>query len=395
MEKRRLWQRPRLRTDEEQGLERKATWLELFYDLVFVVVIAELAHTLSKDINPAGIATFGFLFIPVWWVWIGVTFYDERFETGDISHRLLMFLQMIPVAAMSLFAHDALGEGSQGFALAYAGARTLLIMLLLRAGWYVKPYRPISNRSAIGSCISIALFILSVFFPPPLRFVLWGIGLFIDLLHPLLTMQYFATLPRFSSTRLPERFGLFTIIVLGESIAGAISGVARNPEASGVGITALLGLALAFGIWWVYFDFVARRAPIPRVLSTVVWVYLHLPLVIAIAAIGAAVLAIVGSQGGPLHGELRWLITGAVSMALVAMGLLETVLQRGTDEPTHPVFSPLLKIAGGTLALVVGTVGGDLTQWTVLSFLLAIIVVQMAYGSYAWIISLRSSEGPD
>jgi len=82
-------------------------------------------------------------------------------------------------------------------------------------------------------------------------------------------------------------------------------------------------------------------------------------------------------------------------MALVAMGLLETVLQRGTDEPTHPVFSPLLKIAGGTLALVVGTVGGDLTQWTVLSFLLAIIVVQMAYGSYAWIISLRSSEGPD
>ena len=46
MEKRRLWQRPRLRTDEEQGLERKATWLELFYDLVFVVVIAELAHTL-------------------------------------------------------------------------------------------------------------------------------------------------------------------------------------------------------------------------------------------------------------------------------------------------------------------------------------------------------------
>ena len=101
MEKRRLWQRPRLRTDEEQGLERKATWLELFYDLVFVVVIAELAHTLSKDINPVGIATFGFLFIPVWWVWIGVTFYDERFETGDISHRLFMFLQMIPVAAMS------------------------------------------------------------------------------------------------------------------------------------------------------------------------------------------------------------------------------------------------------------------------------------------------------
>ncbi len=59
MENRQLWQRPKLRTDEEEGLERKVTWLELFYDLVFVVVIAELAHTLSENISPAGIANSG------------------------------------------------------------------------------------------------------------------------------------------------------------------------------------------------------------------------------------------------------------------------------------------------------------------------------------------------
>ena len=179
-----LWQRPRLRTDEEEGLERKATWLELFFDLVFVVVIAELAHTLSEHVTVTSIAAFCFLFIPVWWVWIGVTSYIERFETGDISVRLFLFLLMVPVAAMAVFAHDALGETSQGFALAYISARALLMVLLLRGGWHEKRFRPISSRSAIGSSISIALFLASLFVAPPLRFVLWGIGLLIELIVP-------------------------------------------------------------------------------------------------------------------------------------------------------------------------------------------------------------------
>ena len=103
-----MWQRPILRTDGEQGLEQKVTWPELFYDLVFVVVIAELTHTLSEDINLVSLGTFSFLFVPIWWVWIGVTFYNERFKTHDVSYRFFLFLQMIPVAAMAVFADDAL-----------------------------------------------------------------------------------------------------------------------------------------------------------------------------------------------------------------------------------------------------------------------------------------------
>ena len=85
MEIQRLWRRPTLRIDEEEGLERKTTWLELFFDLVFVVVIAELAHTLSGEVSVTSIGVFSFLFIPVWWVWIGVTSYVERFETSTSS----------------------------------------------------------------------------------------------------------------------------------------------------------------------------------------------------------------------------------------------------------------------------------------------------------------------
>ena len=85
-----------------------------------------------------------------------------------------------------------------------------------------------------------------------------------------------------------------------------------------------------------------------------------------VEATGAAVLAIVGIQGGPLQWQLPWLITGAVAIVLVSFGLSEMVLQRNADESIHPVIGPLLKILGGTGALMVGAVGGDYIQLAVL-----------------------------
>ncbi len=70
----RWWQTPQLHSDEEANRERKTGWLELFFDLVFVAVIAELSHTLADDISWGGLGQFVFLFIPAWWVWIGATF---------------------------------------------------------------------------------------------------------------------------------------------------------------------------------------------------------------------------------------------------------------------------------------------------------------------------------
>ena len=104
-----------------------------------------------------------------------------------------------------------------------------------------------------------------------------------------------------------------------------------------------------------------------------------------VEATGAAVLAVVGTQGGPLQWQLPWLVTAAVAIVLVSFGLSEMVLKRNADESTHPVISPLLKILGGTGALMVGAVGGDYIRWAVLSSLITIVLVQIIYGSLAWI----------
>src|SRR3712207_6228412 len=103
---RQWWERPELRSDVDGSRERRVDWLELFFDLVFVVVIAELAHSLATHVSLAGVASYALLFVAAWWVWIGGVFYTERFETFDISIRLFTVALMVPVAAMALFVHD-------------------------------------------------------------------------------------------------------------------------------------------------------------------------------------------------------------------------------------------------------------------------------------------------
>lgn len=95
-------QPPQLRSREDGEDHRHATWLELFYDLVFVVAIAQLAHNLSNDVSLSGFSGFVVLFIPVWWAWIGTTFYANRFDSDDIGHRLLTGLQMVAIAAIAV-----------------------------------------------------------------------------------------------------------------------------------------------------------------------------------------------------------------------------------------------------------------------------------------------------
>ena len=89
-------------TTNNDEKERHATWLELFFDLVFVVIISQLSHFLLHEISLLRFLEFLFLFIPVWWAWTGVTFYSTRFYSDDVGHRLLLLLQMGGAGAMAV-----------------------------------------------------------------------------------------------------------------------------------------------------------------------------------------------------------------------------------------------------------------------------------------------------
>lgn len=158
MTRRIWWQVPKLRTDEDEHRERRVSWLELFFDLYFVVVIAEVAHYLAEHLSWGGLGNFIFLFLPVWWIWIGATYFLERFETEGIENRLFIFLQMIPIAGMAVFAHGGLADTSVGFGLSYAIARTIQISLWAWGGYHNPAFRPTAKRFVTGFSLSVALF---------------------------------------------------------------------------------------------------------------------------------------------------------------------------------------------------------------------------------------------
>lgn len=377
------WQKPYIHTEEEQNRHRKVTWLELFYDLVFVVVIAEVSHYFAGHMTYGGAAAFIILFLPAWWAWIGGTYYSERFDTDGMDSRIFAFLQMLAVAAMALFVHDAMGETGAQFALAFAAVRLIHLFLWARAGYHIPQARPLTNRYLAGFSISIAIVMASVFVQPHLRPTFWLIALLIDFLTPVLSQKQQRVLPRFSSTRLPERFGLFVIIVLGETIVGAIQGMSANHHLTwAIGVVGALGMALAFGLWWVYFDFVARRAPKPSFNITAVWSYGHLPLVMSLTAVGAGTLVLVGDLEG---GEIaKRVIAAAVGIALLTTGVLEMTLRRDDYEPTHPRLSPTLKLVAGLAAIALGAFSAAMSDPILLLLLLAVVLTQVAYGSYVW-----------
>ena len=384
MSKRRLWEPPTLHFEEESAQHRKVTWLELFFDLFFVVSIAQLTHALSEHPSWEGLGGFIALFIPIWWVWIGFTYYNERFESLGLENRVFTFTLMVPVIGLAAFAHHGLSETFRGFVLSYAFARIILTALWLSATIHVPEFRPTGVRFVVGFGLSVVLTLAAAFADAPTRYAFFGVALAIDVLTPFTTVAQQAKLPRFSSSKLPERFGLFVIIVLGEMVVGIVNGIATLEDVTRVlFVDAALGVALGLGMWWIYFDFIGRRAPKSGTGWAFAWGYLHLPLVMTVAATGAGIANVIGHEGF-LSEEVRQLIAHSVAGALIVMACLETTLQREADEPTHPNLSPALKLIGGVVALGVGWMRFLSDPISLLLMLLGVLSVQMVYGAWVW-----------
>jgi low temperature requirement protein LtrA len=392
------WQPPRKTIDREE--DRRVTFLELFYDLVYVVLIAELAHSLATNVTLTGVVGFAFLFVIVWWAWINGTLYHELHGNNDIRTRIFTFLQMFTVAGMAVFAHNALGEGSIGFAWSYIAFQLILTYLWWRTGVHDPLHRPLSIPYVLAYLFNTLLFIASVFVSIPWRFILWGIALVISLLLPMLTLRTNRNAPEIqeeiirSSKATPsmvERFGLFTIIVLGEVVAGTIRGVAGyHPLNLTVGITAAIGMVIAIGIWWIYFDFISGRPPLPGLLNTRHWLYLHLPMTLGITAVGAAVFNFVEHAGEPLPASVRWLLSGSMALVLVCIALLMRSTLVHKDLFPYYRRGGIITIISAILIFLLGFT--NLTIIPILTVTAVLLLVPVLYGVIIWIKAFGGQE---
>jgi low temperature requirement protein LtrA len=286
------------------------------------VAVARLAHELKQTPTLEGAAAFAGLFVPVWWSWIGVTFYADRFDADDTADRLLLALQMLGVAALAVQLHDGAGANAPGFALAYCVLRLLLVLQYARAWRHIPAARPLAARYMAGFSLAVLPWLASIFVPPPLRYLLWAAGIFIDLATPLTARAQQATLP-LSPSHLPERFGLFTLIVLGESMVAVVSGVAGQHWAATSVLTAVLCFLFAFGMWWLYFDNVGHSFVHRGRLSGQAWMYFHLLLMMGLTASGAGAEMVISSPPGQaVTTGARWVFCVATAGCFAALGVI-------------------------------------------------------------------------
>lgn len=241
------------------GTPRKATWLELFFDLIFVVAIAKATHVLGHahegHIAPSLYLKFVLIIIPVWWAWTGHTLFANRFETGDTLQRILTLIQMVFAISLSVFINPDFDPNYQGFLLSYAAFRAILVLMYLRAARVCPENRKVSIYLAVGFGVGVAISLSSLLFEGNWRYVVLYAGIGFDLLVPLAGRVRLKSLP-VEPHHLPERFALLAIIVLGESIVNLSFSLEVATWTFGQLVAGGMGFVMIAALWWVYFDII-------------------------------------------------------------------------------------------------------------------------------------------
>jgi len=288
---------------------KRANWLELFFDLVFVFAVAKathvLVHTHGGHVSAGQYGTFMLIMIPLWWAWVGHTLFATRFDTEDTVQRLLTLTQMLAAVFLAAFVNPDFDPNYHGFLFSYLTIRALSVVMYIRAAALRDDAKPIAIRLGGGFTIGICITATSLFFEPPWRYVVVYIGITIEVIAPLLARDVLKKFP-VNSHHLPERVGLLTIILLGESVvalAAQLGEIAWTPMTVP---TAVIGFIAVSASWWVYFDAHDRRIMGHALGTGQRLIYGHLGIYASLSVISTVIRFAIGGDIGLVD---HWIMT--------------------------------------------------------------------------------------
>ncbi len=372
--------------------DRRVSFLELFYDLVYVVLVGQIAHTLAEDVSWSGVLDFAVVFGLIWIGWFNGTEFHELHGREDGRNRSFTFLQMGILTVLAVFAANATTTAGAQFAITYAVLLAVLAWQWASVYRTATPeYRPGALRYIAGLVVSIGALVATLGMENTARLTVWGAVVVGSIA---LVVFYLLRTPDDSLGILPtasmaERYGLFIIIVLGEVVLGVVNGLLAVEDLDFRTVaTGVLGLTIAFGFWWTYFDYVGRRLPRQDGGSLVLWLYSQLPIAMAVAAAGAGTVSLIEHAADARTPEpSSWLLTGSVSALLIA--LVATIVTLVDYRKLADVYRPL------ALALLLGAAAALAIGWArpapwLLAVLLDLILI--AIWCFAFARDLRTTR---
>jgi low temperature requirement protein LtrA len=383
--------------------ERHATWLELFFDLVIVAAVAQLAHLLRDGPGVKQVFLFGVLYYAMWSVWTSLTLYAN--VSGALTRLRPMLMAMFGIAIMAASVPKvARGEPTM-FIVAYVWCR------LLAAGSWKKTSQVMTEWPGVQQAVGVIPWIASLGFQPPTRYYLWVAGIVLDVVFSIVRSRNPAKLlaeeqhdrdreqqKRFRrllrrgevSTPMPtptvlqaaapdrphlgERLGLFALIVLGEAVAELVDAAAEIEHWDRpLELVLLTGFGLLVAIWWLTLRYGSSAAPTygMRVFALRLTMPAHYLTTGAIVAIAAG---LGGLAGDPEVSEpARWVICAGT--ALYFLAATATGVRGGA--PRRWIF--FWGVPSVLIPVLLGLFGAPLPAWTMTMVLLAVALWHVLY----------------
>jgi low temperature requirement protein LtrA len=301
--------------------EKRVTWAELFFDLVFVFAVTEVSSLLHDHHGASWVLRALIVFVPLYWSWVGTSILANTQDLTSAASRIAIFAVGLCGLFMALAVPDAYGDRGVLFGCAYLGARIVLAFMMFRN----VPFT--INPIAVGLCVSGPLILAGGFAHGNAREAIWAVAAVIDLSSPTVLRNRLRSM-RFDPGHLAERFGLFLIIAMGESVV-AIGGPAAQSEHLTAGV--LWAVAAAFvltcALWWVYFHFAAdamryalTTAQVQTHIARHVMTYGHLLLIGSVISIAVGMRESVAHPGHHLSWGVSGLLVGGCALYLASYG---------------------------------------------------------------------------
>jgi len=377
----------------ERKNERKISWLELFYDLVYVAAIGQLTHRIA--LNPTW-QTVGYsflLFCLVFWSWVNGSQYYDLHGGDGIRTRLLTFWQMLAVAAVAVTMPDVFDGDQQGFAITFAIVQILITYLWWSVGLYDPSHRVFNKFYTIHYSIAFALIIASIFTTFQAAIVLWIVALVFDLTAPLTSARTVVRVlkerkqPAFTaSATIVERFGLFTIIVLTESILSTVGAVGEiKDKGLSLWVVFILGILIAFLIWNLYFDMTSGQETKKGYRYMQFLIFLHFLLLAALATAGACLRVLIADVAIMPPITLQWLFCMSIAIILLSITGLTRIMKDSEEDRAYirPV-SRLLVIAAAVILLLPVVIPGFGVTW-LLAAVAVLLAIPVFVGVRSWV----------
>lgn len=338
---------------------RTSTPLELLFDLCFVVAVAQAAaqlhHHFGADHIGSGLAGYVSVFFAIWWAWMNFTWFASAYDTDDAPYRLLTLLQIAGVLVLaagvpSAFEHQDFTAVTVGYVI----MRIAMVAQWLRAAGSDAIRRPVCRRYAAGVAAVQVGWVVRLLLPAGVRGVAFPVMVVAELAVPVWAERS-GQHTTWHPSHITERYGLFTLIVLGECVAASTNAVQAAITAHGISASLLMtaggGLLLVFGLWWLYFQRPAEdRLQMSN--QSFVWGYGHYAIFAAAAALGSGlgVSAETARHAGELPARTAAFTVAAPVVIFVAVvALLQAMLSRdeALDRRSAAIAMALVLLAAG------------------------------------------------